>query len=98
MSPTFNHEDTTSLERQARRNVKSRLGWLTHAGIYLAVMGGMTAVAFWQGRHPPLGAALGWGLGLAIHGARVFLLGAGAGWRERLVEAERQRLSAARRG
>jgi hypothetical protein len=35
---------------------------------------------------------LGWGLGLALHGISVFLLGAGGGLRERLVQQERERL------
>lgn len=90
---TTDHHSPADIDRLARRRVAARLGWFGHALVYLAVIGGLTAVAFWQDRHPPLGAALGWGLGLAIHGARVFLISAGAGWRERLVEAERQRLA-----
>jgi hypothetical protein len=36
---------------------------------------------------------LGWGLGLAVHGAVVFLLSGGAGLHERLVQQERERLT-----
>lgn len=85
------------IDQLARRRVNARLGWFTHALVYLAVIGGLTVAAYWQDRHPPLGAALGWGLGLAIHGLRVFFVGAGFGLRERMVEAERQRLMAGRR-
>ena len=35
---------------------------------------------------------LGWGLGLALHGISVFMLGTGGGLRERLVQKERARL------
>jgi len=82
----------SELDRLARRRVSARLGWLTHGLVYLAVMGSLTAVALWQGRQPPVAAALGWGLGLTIHGLRVLLSSAGAGLRERMVQAERQRL------
>jgi hypothetical protein len=35
---------------------------------------------------------LGWGVGLALHGVSVFVLGKGSGLRERMVERERERL------
>jgi CheY-like chemotaxis protein len=35
---------------------------------------------------------LGWGLGLALHGVSVFVLGSGSGLRERMVQKERERL------
>lgn len=95
-STTTASTDTTDIDRLARRRVGTRLGWLTHATVYLLVMGALTAFAFWQGRHPPVAAAFGWGLGLAIHGLRVFVVGKGSALRERLVDAERQRLSAGR--
>jgi hypothetical protein len=40
--------------------------------------------------------ALGWGLGLAVHGLLVFVLGTGSGLRERMVQRERERLNARR--
>lgn len=87
-------DTATDLDRLVRRRVKARLGWITHALVWLAVMGGLTALALWQGRQPPVAAALGWGLGLAIHGLRVFLFEA---VRERMEAAEHQRLAAVRR-
>jgi len=91
------HHTITDLDRQARRHVSARLGWLTHGLVYITTVGGLTAFAIWQGRQPPLAAALGWGLGLSIHGLRVLLGSAGAGLRDRMVEAERQRLMASSR-
>ncbi|WP_066262039.1 2TM domain-containing protein [Hydrogenophaga flava] len=96
-TPNTDFNNASDIDRLARRRVGVRLGWLTHATVYLLVMGGLTAMALWQGRHPPVAAAFGWGLGLAIHGLRVFVAGKGSALRERLVDAERQRL-VARRG
>ena len=39
-----------------------------------------------------VGPALGWGLGLLLHGIAVFLLGTGSSLRETLVQRERERL------
>lgn len=41
---------------------------------------------------------LGWGLGLALHGVSVFVLGTGSGLRERMVQKERERLLRQRDG
>lgn len=79
------------LDRRARRNVRSRLGWLKHATVYLCVIGGLSLLAYVNGRHLPVAAALGWGLALALHGVRVLV--GGTGLRERMVDAERQRLA-----
>jgi hypothetical protein len=37
--------------------------------------------------------AFGWGIGLAVHGAAVFLATGGGGLPERLVQQERKRLA-----
>jgi hypothetical protein len=80
------------LERLARRRVKARLGWYTHATVYVCVMSGLAALGWWQGRFWPIGPALGWVLGLLMHGLGVFVLGGGAGLREEMLQRERQRL------
>lgn len=90
MNATHTTDLSRDLDRQARRTVKTRLGWLTHAAVYLAVIGGLSLLAYANGRHLPVGAALGWGLALAIHGLLVLV--SGSGLRERMVQAERQRL------
>lgn len=82
------------IERLARKRAGAKLGWFIHAAVYVLVnlvIFAMSRYAF--GTRPwsvfPL---LGWGLGLALHGVSVFLLGSGSGLRERMVQKERERL------
>jgi hypothetical protein len=49
-------------------------GWFIHATVYLAVNLMLVALALVHGRSPILAPALGWGVGLAIHGAVAFLV------------------------
>jgi hypothetical protein len=49
-------------------------GWFIHASVYLAVNLMFVALALVQGRSPMLAPALGWGLGLAIHGTIAFFV------------------------
>lgn len=83
-----------NLERQARKRAGARMGWYLHAAVYLVVNLGLTALSFASGHHWAVFPAMGWGLGLAIHGAAVWLAINGGGLRERLVQQERDRLSA----
>ena len=82
------------IERLANRRAKAKLGWYIHAVVYLTV----NALLFFlsahgEGRHHwSIYPALGWGLGLALHGISVFVLGASGGLRERMVQKERERL------
>jgi hypothetical protein len=82
------------LERTARRRAGMKLGWYIHAGAYIAVNLFLAVLAASAGRHWAIYPALGWGLGLAIHGVVVFLV-AGGGAYEGLVERERRRLAGA---
>ncbi len=82
------------IERLARKRAGAKLGWYVHAAAFTVVnlaLFGMSSHGF--GNRPwsvyPL---LGWGLGLALHGISVFVLGTGSGLRERLVQKERERL------
>jgi hypothetical protein len=82
------------LERLARKRAGAKLGWYVHAMVYVLVnlvLWAMSMHGF--GSRPwsvfPL---LGWGLGLALHGISVFMLGTGSDLRERLVQKERERL------
>jgi hypothetical protein len=86
------HEEAT-LESTARRRAGLKLGWYIHAGVYVAVNLLLASLSLLQGRHWAVFPALGWGLGLAIHGIVVFFV-AGSGLRERMVERERRRLMA----
>jgi hypothetical protein len=49
-----------------------------------------------NGRYWAVFPLVGWGIGLAVHGAVVFLLTGGGGLHERLVQQERDRLAAQR--
>lgn len=82
------------LDRLARRRVGLRLGWMIHASVYVLVSALLAAIAALSGRHWALFPLLGWGLGLAVHGAVALLAGPGAALKERMVEQERRRLEA----
>ncbi len=84
------------LERLAQRRAKAKMGWYGHASVYLLVN---SFLVFLSARSPYPWAvfpALGWGLGLLIHGAAVFMFLGSTDWRERMVQKERDRI--ARRG
>ncbi len=82
------------IERIARKRAGAKLGWYTHATVYLLVNLALF-LASSQGlgqRDWSVFPALGWGLGLVLHGIAVFALGAGSSLRENLVQRERERL------
>ena len=85
-------DDPAALERLARRRAGAKMGWYVHALVYVCVNAGLALIA-WNSERPwfifPLA---GWGLGLAIHGLVVWLVGGGAGLHERLLQAERMKL------
>lgn len=81
------------LERIARKRVKARMGWYTHALIYACVIGGLALVGAWQGRYWPIAPALGWGLGLLMHGLSVFVWGTGSRLQDGMLQRERERLA-----
>jgi hypothetical protein len=86
------HHDHDSIERQARRRAGAKMGWYIHAFAYLAVNLLLAVLSAASGRHWAVYPALGWGLGLAIHGIVVFLVTGGGGLYERLVAQERRQL------
>jgi hypothetical protein len=88
------------IDRLARKRAGAKLGWYTHAAVYVVVnifLFALSEYAFGHRRWSifPL---LGWGTGLALHGISVFVLGTGSGLRERLVQKERERLQRERGG
>ena len=92
----MNHNETlqdTPLERTARRRAAAKMGWYIHATVYVAVNLLLVGLSAMSGRHWAVYPALGWGLGLAIHGLVVFVVSGGAGLHERLVQRERERLT-----
>ena len=84
------------IERLARKRAGAKLGWYTHATLYLLInlfLYFMSANGEAMGRRPwSIYPAMGWGLGLALHGIAVFVLGTGSGLRERMVNRERESL------
>lgn len=84
------------LERTARRRAGMKMGWFIHAGVYLAVNLLLAALSAASGRNWAVFPALGWGLGLAIHGVVVFLVAGGSVY-ENLVERERRLLAGAQK-
>lgn len=88
----------TQIEDLAHRRARARLGWLTHAFVFLAVNLLLAAIAVAHGHAPRLFgvATLAWGFGLAMHGLSVLASGNGAALLDRLVARERARLLAQR--
>ena len=87
-------QGTENIDRLARRRAGAKLGWYIHALVYVCVNLMLTAISLMSGQHWAVFPALGWGLGLAIHGVVVFFVTGGAGLHERLIERERERLGA----
>lgn len=81
------------IERLARRRAGMRMGWLIHATVFVAVNLLLALISFSSGRGWAIYPFLGWGLGLAIHGAVVLAAMPGTGLMERMVEQERRRLA-----
>ena len=82
------------IERVARKRAGAKLGWYVHAAVYLVVNGAMFLASMYGLRQRPwtIFPAMGWGLGVLLHGIAVFLLGSGSNLRESLVQKERERL------
>ena len=84
------------IDRLARKRAGAKLGWFIHAGVYVLVnivLFVLASQAVDMGRRPwNIYPALGWGLGLALHGVSVFVLGTGSGLRERMVQREKEAL------
>lgn len=83
-----------AMDRLARKRAGAKLGWYLHAVVFTLVNLALFGMSnYGMGQRPwsvfPL---LGWGLGLALHGISVFVLGAGSNLRERMVQKERKRL------
>jgi hypothetical protein len=89
-----NHLNPEEIDRLARKRAGAKMGWYVHACMYVLVNAFMFAVSYlgMRNRAWSIYPVLGWGLGLALHGIAVFVLGGGSGFRERLVERERERL------
>jgi hypothetical protein len=88
------------IERIATKRAGSKLGWFIHAAAFTVVnlvIFAMSKYGFGD-RSWSVIPFLGWGLGLTLHGVSVWVLGAGGGLRERMVQKERERLQRAQDG
>jgi hypothetical protein len=97
---SFPPRSPEEIERLARKRAGAKLGWYAHAALYIVVNLFLYAVseeAFGHRRWSVM-PMMGWGVGLALHGISVFVLGAGSGLRERMVQKERERLQRERDG
>ena len=99
MPTPLSHEE---IDRLARKRAGAKLGWYAHALVYVAGepvhvrSPRATASGTGPGR---CSRSLGWGLGLALHGISVFLLGRGSGLRGKAwCERERERCCGASTG
>jgi hypothetical protein len=91
----MSHLSPEEIERLAHKRAGAKLGWYFHLVVYILVNAFMLALTYFgMGSRRPwsMYPMLGWGLGLALHGASVFLIGKGSGFREKLVQQERERL------
>lgn len=75
----------------AEKRAKAKLGWYIHAAVYALVnlMQITVSLLTWHWEWSVLG-AMGWGLGLAIHGLVVF--GIASGLQQQLLEQELEQM------
>jgi len=97
-SPDLTNAPTLQrLDRLAAKRANMKIGFYGHAAVYVAVNLGLVLLSASQGKEWAIYPALGWGLGLLLHGAATWLALPGGGLRERLVARER-RILESRRG
>ncbi len=64
---------TADLERLARKRARAKLGWYLHACVYVLVNLFLAYLSSRHSTHWAIFPAAGWGLGLLIHGAAVWI-------------------------
>jgi hypothetical protein len=84
------------IKRLARRRAGAKLGWFIHAAVFVCVNCLLVLISLSSGKPWAIFPLGGWGLGLAIHGAVVWLGSPGSALHERLLNAERARLQTQR--
>lgn len=84
---------TQDIDRLARRRAGVKIGWFIHAAAYLTVNLMLIVLSVSSGHRWAIYPALGWGLGLALHGLAVWLFVPGGNLLERMVEHERAKLA-----
>lgn len=85
--------DPDDIEARARRRVGMKMGFYTHALVYVLVNLALFAINSVTGRdHWHVWPLLGWGVGLAIHGIVTFAGLSSEGLRRRMLAQEISRL------
>ena len=83
---------SSEIDRLAHKRAATRLGWYVHASVYVLVNLALYAGALISGRHWASAPFLAWGLGLAIHGAVVWMAVPRARLYQHLLQQEIARL------
>jgi hypothetical protein len=102
MNPTYNSYSPSptlspaEIERIARRRAGAKLGWFIHATVFIAVNTLLLTISLASSKPWAMFPLAGWGLGLAIHGAAVWLRSPGSAFHEKLLRQERARLQSPR--
>ena len=87
------HDHDHDLERRARRRVGMKIGFYTHALVFVLVNTGLFVVNnVTGGDRWSVWPLWGWGLGLAIHGLVTFIGLQGDGLKDRMLRDEMERL------
>lgn len=97
-SSPLSNASPSEVERLARRRAGAKMGWYIHAFVYVLVNLGLVTLSAANGHSWAVYPLMGWGLGLLVHGAVVWLLAPGGGLYDRLLERERRALRAGDRG
>jgi hypothetical protein len=92
MNTTQANPSTRDVEKLARRRAGAKMGWYTHALVYVLVNLGLVALSASRGHTWAIYPLMGWGLGLLIHGAVIWFIAPGGSFYDRLVERERRAL------
>lgn len=92
MNTTQANPSTRDVEKLARRRAGAKMGWYIHALVYVLVNLGLVALSASRGHTWAIYPLMGWGLGLLIHGAVIWLIAPGGSFYDRLVERERRAL------
>ena len=87
--------DPQYLEAQARRRAGAKFGWLIHAAVYVCVNLLLAALSARHGKGWAVYPALGWGVGLLVHGVAVWVRTPLHGVYATLLERERAALQRA---
>ena len=92
----YAHLSPSELDRLARKRAGAKMGWYIHALVYVLVNAGLAALSALQGQHWAVYPAMGWGLGLAVHGVVVFFSLHDLDLLHTLQQRERERLETLR--